>query len=96
MVGKWSVKNPLTIDERKLLQEGLRLNLSYAQLAQYVGRDKSTLWREAKRLGDVENYTAEKAQEHFERLQQLKNQRITETKLKNSRKKSKTGTPPID
>lgn len=69
MVTKWSVKNPLTIDERKKIQAALELNMSYGQMAEYVGRSKSTVLRECKRLGEVENYDPEKAQKHFEDIQ---------------------------
>lgn len=69
MVTKWSVKNPLTIDERRKIQEGLELNMSYAQIALHVGRSKSAVLRESKRLGDTKNYDPEKAQSHFEGIQ---------------------------
>ncbi len=66
MVGKFKVKNPLTLEERRKIQQGLTLNLSYSQLAQHVGRCKSVVMRESKRLGHPSKYTAEEAQKHFE------------------------------
>jgi IS30 family transposase len=71
MVGKWSVKNPLTIEERRKIKEGLDLNLTYKEIAEYLGtgRHRSTIRKECARLGGFENYDPEKAQEHFERLQ---------------------------
>jgi IS30 family transposase len=69
MVGKWSCKNPLTIGERRLIKEGLDLNMSYQEIGQYVGRHKSVVLRESKRLGDTKKYDPDKAQEHFEQKQ---------------------------
>lgn len=86
MVEKWSVKNPLTLDERKKIKEGLDLGLSYSKLALHVGRYKSTVMRESKRLGDVSDYDPEKAQQHFENGQKEKYKQITET-LKGRRTK---------
>lgn len=72
-------KNPLTLDERKKLKEGLELHLSYTQLAKYVGRNKSTLIRESKRLGNADSYDPEKAQEHSEAMRRQKNANISKT-----------------
>ena len=69
MVSKWSVRNPLTIEDRKKIHEGLKLNMSYGQMALHVGRSKSTVLRESKRLGDTSDYDPEKAQSHFEDIQ---------------------------
>ncbi len=69
MVTKWSVKNPLTIEERKKISEALELNMSYGQMAVYVGRSKSTVLRECRRLGHTEDYDPDKAQKHFEDIQ---------------------------
>ncbi len=69
MPGKWMCINPLSIDERKLVKEGIDLNLSYSGIAAYVGRPKSTVMREAKRLGTPWNYDPEKAQNDFENKQ---------------------------
>ncbi len=70
MPGKWSVKNPLTLIERKMIQEALEMHasFSYNDIAKYVQRSKKTIIRECKRLGN-EKYDAEKAQKHFENLQ---------------------------
>jgi IS30 family transposase len=69
MVGKWSCRNPITIEEREKIKDGLDMDMSYRQLSQHVGRSKSTVMREAKRLGDVRKYDPLKAQEHFEMKQ---------------------------
>lgn len=69
MVSKWIANNPLTIEERSLIEEGIKLNLSYRQLALHVGRPRSTVMRESKRLGNVWKYSADKAQRDFERKQ---------------------------
>jgi IS30 family transposase len=69
MVEKWSVYNPLTIEERILLKEALDLNLSYKEIGLYVGREKSIVIREAKRLGHYSLYDPYKAQEHYENIQ---------------------------
>lgn len=80
LVSKWAVKNPLTIEERKKIKEGLEMDLSYGELSSYVGRDKSTVMRESKRLGSYKDYDPEKAQEHFEKLQKEKREKISKTK----------------
>jgi len=66
MVNKWPCINPLTIEERRKIMEGLALDLSYRELGLHVGRLKSVVMRESKRLGDVKNYDADKAQQDFE------------------------------
>ena len=71
MVGKWIAINPLSIDERLKVEEGLKLDMSYSQLAAHVGRCKSVVMREAKRLGGHADYTAVKAQADFEAKQKL-------------------------
>ncbi len=77
MVGKWSCKNPLSISERHLIKEGLDLNMTYAELSIYVGRCKSVVLRESKRLGRFEDYDPEKAQKDFEYKQRRKtNERL--------------------
>ena len=68
-MNKWQVKNPLTIEEREKIQEGLSMSLSYRELGWYVERSKSTVMRESKRLGSPETYDAKKAQQDFERKQ---------------------------
>lgn len=72
MVGKWSCQNPLSLEERRKIQEGLEIGLSYSQIAASVERYKSTVMREAKRLGNIKAYDAEKAQENFEYIQRLR------------------------
>ncbi len=69
MVSCWSVHNPLTFTERKKIKEALDLNLSYSEMACYVGRAKSTVLRESKRLGDVSKYEPFRAQKDFEHKQ---------------------------
>ena len=86
MVERWSVKNPLKLDERKKIKEAIDLGMSYSQMALHVGRNKSTVMRESKRLGDVNDYDPEKAQQHFESGQIEKYKNITQT-LKEKRAK---------
>jgi IS30 family transposase len=71
MPGRWIAINPLSIDERQKVKEGLDLDLSYSQLALHVGRCKSVVMREAKRLGKAEDYDPDKAQADFEAKQKL-------------------------
>lgn len=71
MPGKWKAVNPLTIEERQLIKEGLDLNMSYSQLALHVGRCKSVVMRESKRLGKYQNYDPVKAQSDFEEKQKM-------------------------
>jgi len=73
MVGKWSSINPLNIEERRLIKEGLTLNMSYRQISLHCGRAKSVVIREAKRLGDIHLYDPDKAQKHFEDIQKRRN-----------------------
>lgn len=76
MVNKWSCKNPLTIEERRLIKEALDLNMNYREIGLHVGRHKSVVMREAKRLGDVSKYDAEMAQTHFEKKQRDKHKKV--------------------
>lgn len=69
MVEKWSTYNPLTIEERRLIKEGIDLNMSYREIGIHARRSKSVVMREAKRLGDFKNYDPDKAQNHFENKQ---------------------------
>ncbi len=71
MVSKWIAINPLTIDERRMIKEGINLNMSYSELSEYVGRCKSVVCREAKRLGKAFDYDPDKAQADFEMKQKL-------------------------
>lgn len=82
MVGNWSCFNPLTIEERRLIKEGLDLDMSYGKIALHVGRCKSVVMREAKRLGDIRKYDPEKAQENFEEKQKRHGFREWQKKLK--------------
>lgn len=66
MVNPWPCINPLTIEERRRIKHGLMINLSYSQLALHVGRHKSVVLREAKRLGDAADYDPDLAQKDFE------------------------------
>lgn len=66
---RWHVKNPLQLHERELIKVGLDLGLSTRQLALYVGRSRTSVVRESKRLGCKELYDPKKAQEDFERKQ---------------------------
>ncbi len=67
MPQKWPSRNPLTLSDRKKLKEGLDMNLSYRQLANHIGRTKSTAMFEAKRLGSYKDYDPEKAQKDYEK-----------------------------
>jgi IS30 family transposase len=71
MVAKFKVKNPLTIEERRKIKEGLALQMSYSELALHVGRCKSVVMRESKRLGYPWDYEPDLAQKNFEAKQKL-------------------------
>ena len=72
MVAKWIANNPLTIEERKKVKEGIDLRMSYREIAIHVGRAKSTVMREAKRLSPYPwNYDPDLAQADFEAKQKL-------------------------
>ena len=71
MPSKWIAINPLTLEERFKIKEGLILDMSYSQLALHVGRHKSVVMRESKRLGKAEDYDPIKAQADFEFKQTL-------------------------
>lgn len=85
MVTEWMVKNPLTLEERKKIKEGIDKGFSYTEIAEYIGRNKTTIIKEAKRLGNPDNYDPHKAQENFERRQ-----RERKTRLNKSRNDSDT------
>jgi IS30 family transposase len=87
MVSKWSVKNPLSLDERKKIYEGLQTPLTYQQIAAGMNRSKSTVRRESMRLGDIKDYDPEKAQQHFEALQVKKNSKMQIALLEHYRNK---------
>jgi len=84
---RWRAMNPLSIEERLKVKEGLDLDLSYGALATYVGRCKSVVMRESKRLGDIRKYDAYKAQEDFEAKQKLIGIKKLDGKKKNNRKR---------
>jgi IS30 family transposase len=71
MVSRWAVKNPLTIDERRKIKEGIDLEMTYREIAQSLDRAKSTIQRECKRLGGFWNYDPYAAQDDFEAKQKL-------------------------
>lgn len=79
MVGKWSVKNPLTLEERIRIKEGLDANLYYHEIATSIGRGKNTIRKETRRLGTVDDYDPYKAQQNFEDKQLLGWKKISET-----------------
>jgi IS30 family transposase len=89
MVEKWSCQNPLSIEERKLIKEGLDANWTYREIAAHAKRGKSTIMREAKRLGDIKDYDPEKAQEHFEEIQKRHAFRVLLEKKKTETLKAK-------
>lgn len=69
MVKGISCVNPLTIDERRIIQEGLSAGLCYRLIAEELGRCKSVVRLESLRLGPRENYDADKAQAHADLVQ---------------------------
>jgi IS30 family transposase len=42
------------------------MQMTYREIGEFVGRPKTTVIRESKRLGNVDKYDAEKAQNDFE------------------------------
>jgi len=86
MVGKWSVKNPLTLEERIKIKEALDLGMSYREMAEYVKRGKTTVKRESKRLGAIEMYDPKKAQSDFETKQKISKEKISETCKRNAKR----------
>jgi IS30 family transposase len=87
MISKWSVKNPLSLDERKHIHELIQTTLTYQEIATKMNRSKSTIRRESRRLGNVKDYDPEKAQQHFEALQMAKNTKMQLALLEYYRKK---------
>ena len=71
MICKWIANNPLTIEQRHLIKEGLDMDMSYSEIAVHSGRVKSVVMRESKRLGKVEDYDPDKAQKDFEQKNKL-------------------------
>jgi IS30 family transposase len=71
MVSRWAAKNPLTIDERRKIKEGIDSQMTHRQIAESLGRGKSTIQRECKRLGGFWNYDPYAAQDDFEAKQKL-------------------------
>jgi IS30 family transposase len=71
MVGKYKVKNHLTLAERRQIREGVEADLSYRRIAEDLGRAKSTIIRECKRLGDPQDYDPLKAHQNFKKKQML-------------------------
>lgn len=71
MVNMFKCKNHLTLEDRKKIQEGISLGLTYRAIGETINRGKSVIIREAKRLGNFKDYDAEKAQKNFESKQKL-------------------------
>lgn len=70
MVGKWSCKNPLNIEERILIQKGIENNMTYKQISESCKRPVTTIKNECKRrCKELSEYNAYKAQEDFEMKQ---------------------------
>lgn len=82
---KWSCRNPLTIEDRRVIQHGIESGLSSRQIGKEIIRCKSVILRESKRLGDSKEYNAELAQEHFENTQKQGWEKCKQTKI-NKRK----------
>lgn len=77
---KWSCRNPLSIEERKSIENGIRLGRSSREIGKEINRNKSIILRESKRLGNSDEYNAEKAQENFEYKQREGWRKSRETK----------------
>ncbi len=71
MICKWIAYHPITIDQRRLIKEAIDMDMSYSEMAEYVGRIKSVVMREAKRLGRPEDYDPDLAQADFEAKNKL-------------------------
>lgn len=71
MVCKWIAYNPLLIEERRKIKEAIDMGMSYGDMSKYVGREKSIVMREAKRLGSYLDYDPDLAQKDFEEKQKL-------------------------
>lgn len=71
MICKWISNNPFLIHERRKIKEAIDLNMSYREMGEYVGRPKTSVMRESKRLGKPKDYDPDKAQEDFEKKQKL-------------------------
>lgn len=82
MASRWMCRDPLTIDERREIKKYLDLDITYRGIAGIMHRAKSTISREARRLGETVDYDPDRAQEHFEKLQMQTRDKIRQT-LKN-------------
>lgn len=82
---KWSCRNPLTIEDRRTIQHGIKCGLSSREIGKEINREKSVVLRESKRLGDASDYNADLAQMHFEDTQRKgwEKCRITKNAKKN-------------
>lgn len=69
MVGRWSCRNPLTLQERIKIRESIDMDMTYREMSKHVGREKSVLVKECNKRGGYENYDPHKAQEQFEKIQ---------------------------
>ncbi len=78
---KWSCRNPLTIEDRKIIEEGIKNQLSSREIAKEINRVKSVVLRESKRLGERSRYDATLAQEHFENRQREGWEKCRQTKI---------------
>ena len=83
---KWSVLNPLTIEERRAIYDGINQDLSSREIAENLGRSKSTILREVRRLG-IDKYQPEIAQKQFEDIQRATWQKQRKPK-KNAKKRN--------
>jgi len=61
----------MKIEERIKIKAGLDANMTYVEIAESIGRAKSTIQRECKRLGGFWNYEPKRAQKDFEEKQKL-------------------------
>jgi len=65
----WSCRNPLTIEERRQIKQGIDEGLSSREIGKAIGRGKSVIARESKRLGRWSDYDPDLAQKDFEKKQ---------------------------
>ena len=68
MVVRWACHNPLNIDDRRAIKDGLDAGLTYRAIAKSINRGKTTIQREVLRFKSLDDYDPEKAQAQFERM----------------------------
>ena len=86
-MNKWSCKNPLTLQQRKEIQDLESRGFSSREIGGMLSRAKSTILRELKRLGIDVEYDPDKAQQDFERKQYEGREKCRQTKKRKNRMK---------